>query len=326
MSTNNSKADLHIFPKRFTDLRSDILKLEPNCPADLLDGALRRVEARRLNAEHLLRAFLAAYWAGPITRRTFGSERPSDLLDAFRQYAEGVFISVAEECIPLLTTPNVYEQFVKTISAERLVRQIFPGDTTRHLNRSTPIIGFKETLSEFEQRLPDGPDYYITGFVKPEGDWELLLEDTYVHAIRTDELGLDFVWGGDKPFFWALREPHNLDFVDEHIRVALERHIPNLMANWWQRISQSEAVPPGASRCGKLSTKAQSRYPNIDRFRKECGWSFDQLAAVTELDKKLILGHVNHGKRAHPSTLKAYADAFSEKMGRAVTVEELSDR
>jgi hypothetical protein len=62
---------------------------------------------------------------------------------------------------------------------------------------------------------------------------------------------------------------------------------------------------------------------NVDRLRKECGWSFDDLAKATDLDKKLILGHVNDGKGAHPKTLAIYACAFTEKMGRPVTVAEL---
>ena len=62
---------------------------------------------------------------------------------------------------------------------------------------------------------------------------------------------------------------------------------------------------------------------NVDRLRKECGWSFDDLAKATDLGKKLILGHVNEGKGAHPKTLEIYARTFTEKMGRPVTVAEL---
>jgi hypothetical protein len=64
---------------------------------------------------------------------------------------------------------------------------------------------------------------------------------------------------------------------------------------------------------------------NIDRLRKECGWSFDDLAEVTRIDKKRILAHVNKGSGAHPSTLEAYAEAFTEKLGRPVTVAELEE-
>lgn len=62
---------------------------------------------------------------------------------------------------------------------------------------------------------------------------------------------------------------------------------------------------------------------NIDRLRKECGWSFDALAEKTKLDKKLILGHVNKGKGTHPDTLKTYATAFTKGLNRHVTVAEL---
>jgi hypothetical protein len=62
---------------------------------------------------------------------------------------------------------------------------------------------------------------------------------------------------------------------------------------------------------------------NIDRLRKECGWSFDQLATKAEIEKKLILGHVNRGKGAHPDTVKKYADAFTKGLGRTVIVAEL---
>jgi len=62
---------------------------------------------------------------------------------------------------------------------------------------------------------------------------------------------------------------------------------------------------------------------NINKLRKECGWSFDQLAAKTGLDKKLILGHVKHGKGFIPRTLRTYADAFTKKLNRTVTVAEI---
>jgi hypothetical protein len=62
---------------------------------------------------------------------------------------------------------------------------------------------------------------------------------------------------------------------------------------------------------------------NIDRLRKECGWSFDELANQTKIEKKLTLGHVNDGKGAHPRTLKIYADAFAQELGRPVSIAEL---
>jgi hypothetical protein len=65
---------------------------------------------------------------------------------------------------------------------------------------------------------------------------------------------------------------------------------------------------------------------NINRLRKECGWSFDELADKTGLEKKLILGHVNEGKGAYPRTLRTYADAFTKALSRKVTVEEIESQ
>jgi hypothetical protein len=62
---------------------------------------------------------------------------------------------------------------------------------------------------------------------------------------------------------------------------------------------------------------------NLDRLRREVGWSYNEMAKATEIDKTLILGHVNKGKNASAGTLATYASAFSDKLGRAVTVAEL---
>jgi hypothetical protein len=62
---------------------------------------------------------------------------------------------------------------------------------------------------------------------------------------------------------------------------------------------------------------------NIDRLRRDCGWSFDLLSEKTGLDKKLILGHVNEGKPAQVRTVKTYADTFAKALSRPVSAAEL---
>jgi len=62
---------------------------------------------------------------------------------------------------------------------------------------------------------------------------------------------------------------------------------------------------------------------NIDKYRLECGWSYDDLAHWSNIDKKRILAHVNAGKTAYPSTLKKYADAFTKKLQRPIEVADL---
>ena len=62
---------------------------------------------------------------------------------------------------------------------------------------------------------------------------------------------------------------------------------------------------------------------NIDILRKECGWSFDVLAARTLIDKKSILSHVNKGVRPTPRILAEYAQAFTRALGRTITAPDL---
>jgi hypothetical protein len=61
---------------------------------------------------------------------------------------------------------------------------------------------------------------------------------------------------------------------------------------------------------------------NIDRLRKECGWSLNDCERWTGLDKKLIRGHIA-GKSARLKTLRVYAQAFSRELKRTVTVSDL---
>ena len=62
---------------------------------------------------------------------------------------------------------------------------------------------------------------------------------------------------------------------------------------------------------------------NINSFRKECGWSYEDLAKATGLDKKSVLSHVNRGVQPHPKTMREYAQAFTKQLKRQVTIQEL---
>jgi transcriptional regulator with XRE-family HTH domain len=64
---------------------------------------------------------------------------------------------------------------------------------------------------------------------------------------------------------------------------------------------------------------------NIERLRKECGWSFDELASKTGLDKKLVLSRVNRGTKPVPRNLKLYAQAFSKAIGQTISVSDLEN-
>jgi hypothetical protein len=62
---------------------------------------------------------------------------------------------------------------------------------------------------------------------------------------------------------------------------------------------------------------------NIDKYRKECGWTYAELERYAGIDKKVILNHVNKGAQARPGMLKIYSDVFTKQLGKPVSVEDL---
>jgi ribosome-binding protein aMBF1 (putative translation factor) len=62
---------------------------------------------------------------------------------------------------------------------------------------------------------------------------------------------------------------------------------------------------------------------NIAKFKKECSWSFETLAAKTGIDRTTSLSHVHGKSKPHPKTLKEYAQAFSKELKRQITVNDL---
>jgi transcriptional regulator with XRE-family HTH domain len=62
---------------------------------------------------------------------------------------------------------------------------------------------------------------------------------------------------------------------------------------------------------------------NIQRLRKDCGWSLDQLADKTGIDKKLVLAHVHGKRKPYPHNAKLYADTFSKALGRPIAASDL---
>ena len=69
---------------------------------------------------------------------------------------------------------------------------------------------------------------------------------------------------------------------------------------------------------GEPVEKHGSLASNLNRLRLECGWSLDELTQQTGIEKKLVLRHVNQGKKAHPGTLAKYARAFSRQLKRDI--------
>ena len=88
---------------------------------------------------------------------------------------------------------------------------------------------------------------------------------------------------------------------------------------WHQRSSAKLAASGGQGRRDLATPLAR----NLNKLRLECGLSKEVLAEETCLEKKLILGHILHGKSAQPKTLKTYADTFTRLLKRPVTPDDL---
>lgn len=60
---------------------------------------------------------------------------------------------------------------------------------------------------------------------------------------------------------------------------------------------------------------------NIDKFRKECGWSKSELARIMEdSDKSLVLDHIKGRVKPCAERMKDYAELFSHKLQIQITV------
>ena len=85
--------------------------------------------------------------------------------------------------------------------------------------------------------------------------------------------------------------------------------------------------PPATRR--RATEREASRFgKNIRRLRNELGWSANQLAEKSGIDKKQVLLH-EHGTLPHPKNKALYADtftkAFTKKKGThtSITVQDL---
>ena len=133
--------------------------------------------------------------------------------------------------------------------------------------------------------------------------------------------------------FQGNRQPKGIgESTPKHTQESGNPYFPDL---WSGRGRHAESSPAqnsdeiGRSVESKPTNSAASAKlrigQNIDRLRKECGWSFEHLAEKTGIDKKAILSH-RHGKhKPNPKTLKEYAQAFTKELHRPITANNLEE-
>lgn len=197
-----------------------------------------------------------------------------------------------------------------------------------HFNQTaSAVLDVCASVEEFEQALYDD----ILWFTRLT-----MTHCTFVAPPQEEEwaTGLLFYWNRSNP---VPKIPDRDRETMWHVGAITAEALCHASLKWqaeaWKRAAAGELAngdpategEPGATDgAGSPAKVYKSRAGrNIDKLRKDCGWSFDQLAKRTGIDKSLILGHVNKGKGAHPDTLKTYADAFSKALNRSVTVGEL---
>lgn len=91
---------------------------------------------------------------------------------------------------------------------------------------------------------------------------------------------------------------YNCDRDDERYRLAQEVRKSDEWLKLAKRVAAASEQHKDKESAGHIETSQPGQ--NINRLRKECGWSFDELAGQTGIDKKSILSHVN--KKSKPIT------------------------
>ena len=153
---------------------------------------------------------------------------------------------------------------------------------------------------------------------------------------------------------WSLRRPStrplitrenvNLLFADESRNTArrvdvfeisatlcYERQINTDARNQSRGSAGAEHNPlklgTASAGCKQLTRKSKKGPAaigtNLNRLRQDCGWTYEQLASKTGLDKCSVVDHICHGTKPRISNLKNYADVFSKRLERSVSVVEI---
>jgi hypothetical protein len=89
--------------------------------------------------------------------------------------------------------------------------------------------------------------------------------------------------------------------------------------------AQPATGPPPAT---PVPQSVQKEYPtaigrNILRLCEDCGWSLKDLAKAAETDERNVTRHTSGGKNPGRASLERYAEVFSEKLGRPITLKDL---
>ncbi len=119
---------------------------------------------------------------------------------------------------------------------------------------------------------------------------------------------------------------YNCDHDNERFRLAQQARNSDECRELAKAIVDAQAEVQHTSKPQTVKQSAAERIGrNIDKLRKECGWSLDKLAEKTGIDKKAILSHVHGESKPNPKTQREYAQAFTKELNRAINANSLED-
>jgi hypothetical protein len=140
VSESNRKNPQSELPERYTPLVEYASRGTLSGLSAAFDSAFRRIEGRRLVAEHNLRKALQRYWS--MNREDLNALRPFDFLHCFQEYAEASFKAAGEECLALFQDLERYRSFLHIVQ-DWVLGAIFPKPETLKQSRAR-MLGLAE--------------------------------------------------------------------------------------------------------------------------------------------------------------------------------------
>jgi hypothetical protein len=167
-------------------------------------------------------------------------------------------------------------------------RHIFPADHIRERSKRS-----LEKFTIFIAHPEDGRDRYGRPL-------EGVIEYGSGHSL------------GLSPRFWKMIKQHKFWHAGQAELLAVSDHQGGKRKN--RTACQLAAI--------------EKNYPtaigrNIKRLCGACTWTLKDFAKAADTDERNVTRHTSGGKNPSLAALERYAEVFSEKLGRTVTVEEL---
>jgi hypothetical protein len=212
-----------------------------------------------------------------------------------RPYTCDEFDTTAEKWLPEYKNSGKYQKALENLMGQSV------DDILPKLTPSARIGKFR-----IEQRTETGVFWEVGPDGNPKRPRKAI---SSIFALQ-GEFGR--LWG--EPSKVCLMYPNHRPTIRSALTLALEQRVEYWVRRFDSRTSADKLSP------GRRRTTVGR---NIDALRKECGWTLEQLSDKTGIDIRQIERHIYQRQSAQAKSLKDYAEAFTKKLRRTVTVAEL---